>query len=467
MQRFQMRDADRAERSTQTPIRLVQHGLQWLPLLSGIWLLRFLPGITDAPLGGSWPLPWRLDALTLCFWLALTLGVVFLPLGLRGTLRAVAALLLLVTIAGEHLLLLPLALIGVSALLWNWRWLLGSALLALGLGLLWLNGGSTWSAPATATAISSPAFLLILLGCGVGLNSYPIALLPQPADLLRQALQPLWLLPLIRAIEWGPWNSGWTLATLLIGGATALWAGSSALWANDPGERIERILGTWLGMALACVGLLTTVGLVAALWQALAYGLGLGLLLRSARWSWWVVPVPPAASFVAAWLVQGATAAGGAFLLAAVFWLATLFSGIAILRLRSETTMVSHTQISAALGAGLSVLLGLLAPLPIRWLLLPAIEPLQGGLTPFGLIDIWPWVGIAALDAGHRRVAVLPSIAVFVLALVVAALVWLLARIFGWVRLPAEAEPEQPAASELWEQLQQQVWWIRGSKRRG
>lgn len=467
LKRRHMPDQTEAEREDRPIARNVPGWLQALPLLGAISLLRWVPQIAESAPGGVWPLPWRLDALTLCFVIVLPLGVAFLPLGWRDTLRTLAALMLLATVTAEHLLILPLALIVLGALLWNWRWLLAGALLAAGLGSMWLSGGSTWSAPATATAVTSPAFLLILLGCSIGLNTVPIALLPQRPDPIRRALQPIWLLPLIRTIEWGPWNSGWTLAALLLGGVTTLWAASTALWTDDRARRVEQILSTWLGMALVCVGLLTTVGIAAALWLMLAYALGLGLLLRSERWGWWAGPVPPAASFVAVWLAQGATAASGAFLLAAVFWLATLLSGIAILRLRSEAQISSKLSLPSAISIGLALLLGVLAPLPLRWLMLPAIEPLQGGLTPFGLLDIWPWVGIAALDAGHRRVAVLPSIAVFVLALVVAALVWLFARVFGWVRLPGDEQQTQPEQADLWAQLRQQVWWIRGPKRRG
>lgn len=467
LKRRQMQNQTEAEREDRPAAWIVRGWLRALPLLGAIFLLRWVPQLAESPPGGGWPLPWRLDALTLCFVIALPLGVAFLPLGWRDTLRSLAALILLVTLTAEHLLILPLALIVVGALLWSWRWLLAGGLLVAGLGIMWLNGGSTWSAPATATTVTSPAFLLILLGCSIGLNSYPIGLIPQRPDSIRQALQPIWLLPLIRTIEWGPWNSGWTLAALLLGGLTTLWASSTALWTNDRGQRSERILSTWLGMALVCVGLLTTVGIAAALWLMLAYALGLGLLLRSERWSWWAGPVPPTASFVATWLAQGATAASGTFLLAAVFWLATLFSGIAILRLRSDSQVSSKLSLPSAISIGLALLLGVLAPLPLRWLMLPAIEPLQGGLTPFGLLDIWPWVGIAALDAGHRRVAVLPSIAVFVLALVVAALVWLVARVLGWVRLPGDEEQPQPEQADLWAQLREQVWWIRGPKRRG
>jgi hypothetical protein len=446
-------------------MHLLRRGLHTLPLLAALWLLGWLPQITESGLSGSWPLPWRLDALTFWFILNLTLGVALLPLGWRDTLRALAALLLLIALCAEHLLLLPIALIALAALLWSWRWLLAGAFLTLGVGLLWWAGGTTWSAATTATAITPLAFLLILVACGTGLNCYPLVALPQPFDPLRQALQPVWLLPLIRTIEWGPWNSGWSLAVVVLGGATALWSSANAIWTNDRGQRIEQILGTWLGLALASVGLLSTVGIASALWQVLAYTLGIGVLLRAERGMLWAGPVPPTVGFVAAWLAQGATAAGGAFLLAAVCWLATLLSGIAVLRLRAETTAPTHA--AALIAVGLTLALGVFAPLPLRWLILPAIEPLQGGLTPFGLLDIWPWVGMAALDAGHRRVAVLPSIAVAVLALVAAALVWLLARLLGWVDLPSDNEQAHGWSTTAWQQLRQQVWWIKGRNERG
>jgi hypothetical protein len=448
--------------------RSVQRAAQILPLLGTIWLLRFLPQINAAPLHGRWPLPWRLDGLTLCFIISLTLSAALVPLSRRDTLRALAALLLCTALVGEHMLLLPLALIGVGGILWNWRWLLAGALLTIGVALLWFGGGATWYAPETATAITSSSFLLILAACSIGVNSYPIARLPQPADPLRHALQPIWLLPLLRTIEWGPWNNGWALAVLVLGGVTALWASSQAVWTNSQTRRVEHILGAWLGMAFACVGLLTTVGIASALWHVLAYGFAVGLLLRADRRVWWAGPLPPTTGFVAGWLAQGATAASGAFLLAGAFWLTTLFSGIAIFRLRAETAKTRPISRISTILVGLVIALGVLAPVPLRWLIVPAIEPLQGGLTPFGLLDIWPWVGMAALDAGHRRVAVLPSIAVVVLLIVTAALVWLLARLFGWSDLrPSADEQPGPQLPTLWEELRQQVWWSRGPGQRG
>jgi hypothetical protein len=481
--------------------RHLLRALQALPLIGALALLRWLPTIAQpvepgaAGMSGVLLLPWRLDALTLLLLLTLALGVALTPLSPRDTVRALIALaLLLPALLLEHLLALPLGLLGVGLLLAGasrWRWLAAAVLLTLGLSLLRRTGGAGWYTPATATALTSPLFLLLLISAYIGLGGYPLGLLGrQNASsyaALDLALQPIWLLPLLRTIGWGPWNSGWALATLLLGGLTALWAGASALWTAAPEQRVERIAGAWLGLALACIGLLTPVGIASALWQLLAYALGLGLLFGAPRWRIWAAPLPISATFVASWLAQGATAASGTYLLTGVCWLVAITSGLATLRLRHEPLAASAPGQAGGLAA-LSLGLGLLAPLPMRWLIVPAIDLLQGGLTPFGLLDIWPWIGLAALDSGQRRVAVLPSIAVALLALVVAALIWLLSRLINPAAPHADddlsddpAEPDwllsrllnpvAPSADESdpnwWAQLRRRVWWAGGARRRG
>lgn len=437
-----------------------------LPLMGSLLLLRFVPRVTEAPATRQWLIVWRLDPLSLVFLLSLCFAVAVLPPPndriWRQPVRALACLGLIVAgLLAQHLLVLPLALIGVGVALRSWRWLLAAALLTISLGWLRFAGGRTWDAAQTAPLLTAPIFLLLLAGSYAGLGGYPLDLRRERSDPLRLALQPIWLLPLLRAIAWGPWNSGWALAVLLLGGATALWSGTAALWAIADDERIERLAGTWLGMALAASGLLTTVGTISVLWQVLTYGVSLGLLWTR-RWRWWAAPLPLSASFVASWLVQGATAASGTALLAAALWLATLFSGIAVFRLPRDPATRSRT---ATILLGLTLLLGVLVPLPVRYLLNPAVEQLQAGLTPFGLIDVWPWIGLAALDAGQRRVAVLPSIAVAALALVAAALVWLIARLLG--SIGADDSDASAETTGMWQTIREQVWWARGAGRRG
>jgi len=448
---------------------IIRRGLLLLPLAGALWSLRWLPTIAATPLQGASPLGWYFDPLTHVFVLLLALGVAPLQLGWRDTLRVLAAVGLLVpALLAEHLLALPITLVLVSGLLKSWRWFIASVVLLIALGLLLALGGAGWHGPHTATLITSPIFLLLLAACCIGLGIYPAAIFAQAFDPLRLMLQPLWLLPLLRAIAWGPWNTGWALATLLLGLVATLWACTTALWGAPSRSRVDHIANTWLSMALTCIGLLTPVGISAALWLVLSYPLSLGLLLRGSRWRWWAAPLPPTAMFTACWLVQGALAASGTLLAAAVCWLATLLSGLAVLREHTEQPSASTTSPVDVVLLGLALGLGVLVPLPLRWLVIPAVELLQGGLTPFGLLDIWPWVGIAALDAGQRRVAVLPSIAVAVLMLVVAALVWLLARIFGWIgNVPPDTAHNAQQSAELWTSIQQRVWWAKGPKRRG
>lgn len=456
--------------------RIIQRLLQAWPLLGALPLLRYLPTITTAPPAGVWPVPWRLDALALIFLLSLCASVA-LP-ALYGsphslipwsdTLRALTALgVLLPALLLDHLLALPAALVLASALVRSWRWAAAAGVLLAGLILLRIGGGTTWPAAETAGVLTPGVFLMLVAATCVGLPCYPAGLAHQRYDPVRLMLQPIWLLPLLRTFAWGPWHSGWSVAIVLLGGATALWSASTALWSTSETERVERVVGTWQGLALACVGLATPVAAASALWQVLAYGLGLALLQPYAsergRSALWAAPLPPSATFVACWLAQGAAAASGAFLLAAALWLATMLSGLAVLRLMSATR--PSWRSAGWLLAACSIALGVVAPLPLRWLVMPAVELLQGGLTPFGLLDIWPWVGIAALDAGQRRVAVLPSIAVALMAVVSAALLWLLARLFGWSS--AEAAGNPATGTEAWTEIDGQVWWTRGTRRRG
>ena len=89
-----------------------------------------------------------------------------------------------------------------------------------------------------------------------------------------------------------------------------------------------------------------------------------------------------------------------------------------------------------------SVVLGVGAPPIARLLILPVVAQLQGGLTPFGDLNIWPWVGVAASDAAHTQVTTLPSIAIALLMLVLTALVYVVARL----REIRRAEPAGRAA---------------------
>lgn len=463
---------------------LLRRLLHTLPLIGALLLLPRLPQIAENPITGSWPLPWQLDALRIVFLLSLSSGLAVAPLRWR-TLGA--SLVLLLAVPFEHLLALPAAMLVSAVLLRSWRWIVAAIVLAIALGLLRLQGSAAWSDPHTLT---SPIFLLLITAAYVGSNGYPVALDRERFDPGLIALQPISLLPLLHTFAWGPWNNGWTVATVLLGGATALWGSAAALWSADPARRVTWLGSAWLGSALTGVGLATTVGAASALWQALIFGVGIGLL-QSPRSRSFAAPLPLTATFVAAWLAQGAAAASSVFLLTGALWLAAILGGLAVARdwepgagggdresgvggwrtmRASSQHPVSNTQSPIPVTHHLlpvtqfsvlgSFALGILAPLPLRFLIVPAIEPLQGGLTPFGLLDIWPWVGIAALDAGQRRVAVLPSIAVAVLALVAAALVWLLARAFGWSFLAAD----QPT---VWDDLRDRVWWAGSARRRG
>jgi hypothetical protein len=144
--------------------------------------------------------------------------------------------------------------------------------------------------------------------------------------------------------------------------------------------------------------------------------------------------LPITAPFVALWLGVGAALAGGVPLLSVAIWLAGLGAALAVLRTAAEERAAgggTWGQLRRRWAAALSVTLGVAAPAVVAWPIQPVARQLQGGLTPYGDLTIWPWVGLAALDAARQPVASLPSAALGGLMLVLAALAWLFTLLRG------------------------------------
>lgn len=309
-----------------------------------------------------------------------------------------------------------------------------------GLALIGLIGGEWhYAAPAAGSGLNSLSFGLLLFAAllALGVVALPGAQPPAGEPLIAAGC----LYALLRLFSLGPWNPGWLLATLLVGGVTALWAAGRAV-AVAPARAAP-----WLGLALgglvlAGAGLGSGAGLTAA-----GYVLLLGPVLRlglerpadGCRALWLLsAAVPLSGPFVAGWLAVAAAAAGGVSVLAVALWLAALLAALPPARLARaaatpEAGMLSAEVWSAGrrawLAAGLSATLGLGAPLVLLGLLGPLVAQLQGGLTPFGEIVLWPWVGLIARNAGQQPVATLPSLALAGLMLILTALCWLALRL--------------------------------------
>jgi hypothetical protein len=280
-------------------------------------------------------------------------------------------------------------------------------------------------------------------------------------------LRLVWLYPLLRLYTLGPWNSGWGLATLLLGGALALWAALVGLTAAKLSVRAGLVIASYAALALAVCGLSSGAGVAAACYGVLAC-LILGPTRQSERGDPetepveaparrglpsvfalalpWLVSgaVPFTAPFVAAWMAVGAATAGGVIALAAVAWLAVLLNAL------PAVLWPASASRGRALAAAVGLVVGVGAPVVIAATIQPAIEQLQGGLTPYGDVNIWPWVGITMLDAAKGQVAVLPSVAGALLMLVLAALVYLVARFWQTMRSapPANSGPGEPSDGE-------------------
>jgi hypothetical protein len=266
---------------------------------------------------------------------------------------------------------------------------------------------------------------------------------------------------------------------MLLGGGVALWCACSAL-----AERKARVEAIYLALALAGLGLSTSAGLAAACYGMLAY-----LVLAIGQGDWrlaitddpgsdsisnlqspiskllpWLLSsaIPLTAPFVAAWMLIGAGVAGGVVLLAGVAWLVALLHGLILARWNDAEPRQARQPLLVA-GAA-SVLLGVGAPLIVRALIQPVVAQLQGGLTPYGDVNIWPWVGLASSDAAHTQVTTLPSIAIALLMLVLSALVYVVARLRKLAGNTDQEATDRAAAPPpaLLSNLRDEVPWLGG-----
>jgi hypothetical protein len=157
-------------------------------------------------------------------------------------------------------------------------------------------------------------------------------------------------------------------------------------------------------------------------------------------------------------MLIGASVAGGVALLAGVAWLALLLNGLAVVLGRPAPARAAG---QLRLAAFANLILGVGAPLVVLVLIQPVIEQLQDGLTPYGDIDIWPWVGLAAVDAGHTQATTLPSLVVAALMLVLSALVYLAARLRdAWTPTGAGDDSSGPRPAALLDTLRDAVPWL-------
>jgi hypothetical protein len=370
--------------------------------------------------------------------------------------------------------------------------LIAAGALLAGYGALAARGALRYDARATGAALDGFVFWLVLLAATVPIldwgfwivdwdSAKPTIHNPQSTILQPDLFAIAWLYPLARLYSLGPWNGGWALAALLLGGGAALWVAVKALF--HPESRSLLALPSFLGLAIAGVGLGTGAGIAAGCYAVLAY---LVVAIGDQKRDWrleirdleaeslisnlqspnsalrWLLSgaLPFSAPFVAAWMLVGAGVAGGVALLAGIAWLILLLNSLCAALASGQRAFGSLRPLRVAAAA--SAALGLGAPLVVLVLIQPIIEQLQGGLTPYGDVNIWPWVGLAAIDAAHAPATTLPSIAVAALMLVLSALVYLVARLRDtWAPAGDTDDSAAPRMGALLPALWDEVPWLR------
>jgi hypothetical protein len=318
--------------------------------------------------------------------------------------------------------------------------LAGMAAIVAGLALT-LRGAVLYDALTAGAALDSLVFWCTLLVAVV--PALPLAVPDAHADdPYAGVLRVLCLYPLARLFSLGPWNEGWSLAAMLLGGGAVCWAALAALTRLTHPARIIAAQRFFLGLALGALGLASSAGVAACCYALLCYALLCAKPLYGVRpgWARWALAgaLPFSAPFMASWLAIGAAAATGATALAGVLWLASLLRGVALLL---EQPTEDDSSNAALIGGGL-VAVGVLAPPIVAYLIQPIVDQLQGGLTPYGNLSITPWVGLALLNSGSQAITTAPTLAAAGLMLVLVALVFLLARLLTHHDpVPTESEP--------------------------
>lgn len=315
--------------------------------------------------------------------------------------------------------------------------------------------------PLSVSGLHSLVFWCILLASLILLVDFRFLRLAAAADSSETPPLPapdllltlLIFYSLARLYSLGPWNLGWLLATLNAGGAIAAWSAWNALAALNPHERSAWLVRSVYGMALAGLGLGSGAGLAGAGYALLVVPLLYAGLPRArvavapagsaAQLLLWTLSgaIPFTAPFVAVWMSMAAATAGGVTLLAGVIWFAALAGILSV----AQYAAAARLNLRLVAAASASFLLGAATPVVMRYLLQPAVLHLQGGLTPFGDVRLWPWMGLIALNAEGRTVATVPSLALAGLMLILGALAWLVLRFVAIMRADAAAPatPEQ------------------------
>ena len=442
--------------------RLLRLVLALLPLAAGLYLLRLLPeaatAASDAVAQASPASLWRLDPLALAGLLLLSFPAAWPQPSLVRALRLLTGVAGVgAALAAADPMLQLLLLYGVSAVLLGGlgpNWFLALAAVSFA-HFLPEAAEAGWLRASAARSLGPPA---LMLGALIGLGCAPLGA-RRGGPVWEVVVRPFWLFPLLRSLQAGSWPAPWSLVVPLLGALAALGLAVGALSSTDSQSGTERILLTVLAMALVCSGLSSAVGIAGALWALLAHGL-LFLHLGAGRRGGSPLIVI-LLLFLAAWWTAAAAAAARGFAVAGMVWWAGMAAGVAPIWWR-RTSAPSEQRAIAAVAAPLLTMLLFIGymlggPVATRFVALPVIAQLDPGLTPHGLLELWPWIGAGALDAGHGRAAVLPTLPLLALWGVLLSLVWLglRARPHGGIDERPEPAAEPDGAGDPRDRL----WW--------
>ncbi len=407
-----------------------------LPLVVGLSLLWMLPQTVEAmdvPTLGRW----RLDPLALVGCFILPLAAVR-PQPLRYGFRLALA------VGG-----LMGAILATNPVLQLFAVVLASLLVYDGLSLRWFAALACFILITFAPSFLSSSIILhvTILMALVGSGGVPWSG-GSGAGEAEIVLRPFWFVVLLRSLVLEPWPVATVIVVTTLG-TVLLIMGAWSVLRTAPMVTRDRMLAALLVMTLVAIAQNTTLGIVAALWTLTMYAL-LVVLGPSRR----LAPLASVAiTFgVAGWWTAGAVGAAGSFLGVAAVVLTTVAACVAALLGAAESPRRSSVTYFVTLVA---LVVGM--PWLTMTVALPVAQQLGAGLTAPGLLDVWSFIGVSAMDAGHRRVTLAPSIVLACLFVVLWAAVWLLSRLRGL----DSARPLGPLDEGTHVDVRARVWWLR------
>lgn len=311
----------------------------------------------------------------------------------------------------------------------DWQTWLGVMLIALASLVLGVASQAwRWSDSALGAQFGIVPQMLVMLGV--------IAVLAGQASTLTKLSA---FVPFLRSFTLAPFDWRVLFVGMLVAFGVLFWQAWGVFCTLA--EPVEGKHRSSIGMMIALIaGLIASEAGITALW-----------LVALATSIWQIQPRSFGAiilMLVSLWLTQAALLAGGIPMFATLMWL--IMPIMVITFIRTPQSAFNLRSVGFQL---LCFLLIISLPKMLELLIKPLWQMVGAGLTPFGRVQLQPWIGITVRNAGSETVATLPSVMLAGLLIAAWALSYALQR-WRHESIDHEAElSEQSVWQLVWRSL--------------